>query len=168
MIYGLSGKLDHYFRAKALNKPIPKPALRLTQWWKDILKHAEDHNFDGWTDVGMFLLDVSRQDQWAFEKTAKKLQKNVRANWQKKGHDNFLIGATGPAQRQKAISAYAFKDHISREERDKNLQQIFGRVSKETGCKEILVIGIDADERSYPCQFMAFSLGVEKEKPLGK
>ena len=164
MIYGLSGKLDHYFRAKALGKPIPKPALKLTQWWKDILKNAEERSFDGWTDVGMFLLDANRQDQWTFEKTAEKLQKNVRAHWQEKGHNNFLIGATGPEQRQKAISAYAYKDHISREERDKNLGQIFGRVADETRCKEIIVIGIDADERRYPYQFIAFSLGVEKNQ----
>jgi hypothetical protein len=164
MLYGLSEKLDEYFRAKVVGKRVSKPSLKLTRWWRDILGQSEERAFEGWTDVGMSLLSASRSDQWKFEKAANKLKKNVRANWQMKGHENFLVGTTGPAQRQTAISAYAFKDHITREKRDANLHHIFKRVSSETGCKDVLVIGVDADDGVYPYQFIAFAFDIEVEE----
>jgi hypothetical protein len=161
MIYGLSEKLNQYFRGKTQSKSIPKPILELTQWWRDILAQSEKRAFDGWTDVGMSLLSSRRSDQCNFEKAAKKLKKNVRTNWNKQGHINFLVGTTGPPQRQTAISAYAFKDHITREKRDADIRKIFERVASETGCKDVLVIGIDADEKEYAYQFIALAFDIE-------
>jgi hypothetical protein len=168
MIYGLSEQLDAYFRAKILGRPVSKPGLKLTQWWRDILAQAEKRAFDGWADVGMFLLSANHSDQWNFEKASKKLKKKVRANWQKKGHENFLIGATGPAQRRTAITAYAFKEHVTREKRDSDIQSVFGKVVSETGCKDVLIIGIDADERRYPYQFLAIAMDIEPEADKSK
>jgi hypothetical protein len=162
MIYGLSEKFNQYFRRKTQDKSTLKPSLELTQWWRDILAQSEKRAFDGWTDVGMSLLSARRPDQWNFERAAKGLKRSVRANWNKKGHVNFLVGTTGPAQRQTAISAYAFKDHITRERRDADIRQIFERVSSETGCKDVLVIGIDADEKEYPYKCIALAFGIEK------
>jgi hypothetical protein len=158
MLYGLSEQLDAYFRSKILGRPIPKPGLKLTQWWRDVLEQTEKRAFDKWTDVGMFLLSANYEDQRNFARASNKLKKNVRANWHKKGHENFLVGTTGPVQRRTAISAYAFKDHITREKRDADVENVFSTVVSETGCKEILVVGIDADEKGYPYQFIAIAL----------
>lgn len=161
MIYGLSEHLDAYFRGNVTGRPIPKPTLKLTRWWRDLLQESEKRAFRGWTEVGMFLLNASRADQWKFEKEVSKLKKSVSSNWQMKAHDNFLICTTGPAQRLVAFAAYVFKDRISREKRDANLKRIFDRVRDETGCKGTMIIGIDADESVAPYQCIALAFDDE-------
>jgi hypothetical protein len=165
MIYGLSEQLDAYFRAKLLGRPVTKPCLNLTQWWKDILAQSEARRFEGWTDVGMFLLSASHPEQWNFEKACKRLKQNVRANWHRKGHENALIGKVGAGTRQAVISAYGFKEHIARAKRDADIQSIFRKAATETGCDDVLVIGIDADERRYPYQFLAIAMDVKNGNP---
>jgi hypothetical protein len=165
MIYGLSEQLDAYFRAKLLGQPVPKPCLNLTQWWRDILAQSETRRFESWTDVGMFLLSADHSEQWNFEKACKRLKQKVRANWHRKGHENALIGRVGAGTRKTVISAYAFKEHIARAKRDADIQSIFREAATETGCNDVLVIGIDADEKRYPYQFLAIAMDVENDNP---
>jgi hypothetical protein len=43
------------------------------------------------------------------------------------------------------------------------LREVFGKVSYETGCRDVLVIGVDADEKGYPYQFIALAFGIEEQ-----
>jgi hypothetical protein len=157
MLYGLSEKLDEYSRAKEFGANIPKPALKLTQWWKDIMRKAQERAFDGWAEVGMFLLNVSHADQWTFEKNVNRTKKKFLSG---KENTNSVTLITGPKQRQTAIAAYLFTGSLPLQKRDADLDQVAERVASLGGCQDLLVIGIDAEGRSYPYAFMKLAFGI--------
>jgi len=161
-LYGLGEQFDTYFFSKMLREPATKPQLRLTQWWRDILKAAETRRFDGWTEVGRFLLSAEYESQVGFEKRVKKMLRNVRSNWHVKGHENTVLMVTGPPQRQTAMAAYGFK-RITRAERDATARNIIGRAHDESGRDEVLLLGLVADAKNYPYQFLMMAFGITPE-----
>jgi hypothetical protein len=161
-IYGLGNALNPYFLSKIGGPPATKPKLRLTQWWRDILHAAEERRFESWTDVGVFLLSADYDTQRDFESRVKKMVRNVKSNWHRPGHENTLILITGPEQRKKAITAYAYKG-VSREERDRTVRSIFTQVADQSGCKNALLIGLSADQRFYPYQLISIAFGIGEE-----
>jgi hypothetical protein len=164
-IYGLGEQFDDYFFAKMLGEDAIKPKLRLTQWWRDILKAAEVRAFDGWAEVGRFLLSADYKSQVDFEKRVKKMVRNVRANWHIKGHENTILMITGPTQRRTAIAAYGFK-RITREERDATARNIIGRAHDESACEDVLLLGLVAEDKYYPYQFLLQAFGITPEPPV--
>jgi len=59
-LYGLSQRIDPYFMARGSGGRVAKPRLRLTQWWRDLVRYREQRQgqIPRWSEAGCLLLDV--------------------------------------------------------------------------------------------------------------
>lgn len=55
---GMSGSIDHYFQAREIGMRVPKPKVKLHPSFKAILDRLEDRRPDGWTTIGLHLLNA--------------------------------------------------------------------------------------------------------------
>lgn len=129
--------------------------LKLTNKWRRILTAMEERQFNGWTQLGVCLLNVSYADQKLFERRLKQVMQNVRSRWHDPLHENTLILQNGPPQRRDAIVGYAYKG-ISRERRNAMINTIVSTAAVEASADRVAVIGVDCDEPNVPYSVLAF------------
>jgi hypothetical protein len=129
--------------------------LKLTNKWRKILTAIGERQFNGWTQLGVCLLNVSYADQQPFERRLKKVMQNVRSRWRDPLHENTLILQNGPPKRRDAIVGYAYK-RISPERRGAMSNSIISTAAVEASAHRVAVIGVDCDEAKIPDSVLAF------------
>lgn len=151
ILYGLGDRLDDYSRAVAFGFPCEKPGLKMTSWWRAILKQTAERRFPGWTDAGIFLLSLDASEQWQIEKSIERLKKGFRRGFRGKGAQNSLI-LISERQGNPAVGAYVF-DTQNRFGLEADLNSMVS-TARERGATEVLIIGVDAFGKHYPYSFL--------------
>ena len=154
-LYGVSEEiLDSYLTTKHLNEQNPKPLPRRTKWWQDILNRLNKLKPLRWVDVSLTLLNVSFEDQIAFENKIKEIKDIVLKEWKQKNHTNYVSFYNKNSN--EIIIGYCYND-IGIKERDKSISLISGEVMEKIGLNEAIVIGIDVYNKIYPYGVLTIS-----------
>nr|WP_319372524.1 hypothetical protein [uncultured Methanobacterium sp.] len=147
-LYGVSEEiLDSYLVTKHLEEQNPKPLPSRTQWWQDIIGKIDDLKPLGSMEVSLPLLNVSYEDQKAFEKKVKEVKSIVEKEWKQKNHTNYVSFYNKPAE--ELIIGYCY-NNISIAERDKMMSLISRNEMEKFGITKSTIIGIDVYNKIYP------------------
>jgi hypothetical protein len=77
-LIGMSKDIDLYQEAKIQGHQREKPRMRLSPWWRQLLRVVQSRCFPRWTDVCMTLLDVPPSDQKKAEMMMARVRQNVK------------------------------------------------------------------------------------------
>lgn len=147
-LYGVSEEiLDSYLITKHLEEQNPKPLPRRTKWWQDIIGRIDDLKPLRGIEVSLSLLNVSFEDQKAFEMKVKEVKNIVDKEWKQKNHTNYVSFYNKPAE--ELIIGYCY-NNISTSERDKRISLISRKEMEKFGLTKATVIGIDVYNKIYP------------------
>ena len=153
-----SKELDPYFVARADGVSVPKPSLRLTEWWKDLLSKVEQIRNEFWPEVAYVLLSVAYGDQQKFERGFHKLADRVDRGQVKEKHNWMVLLSGTRAKRQYAVLGFPYKS-IDREERNDMMKHMAAEVEEQTPVVGIVVLGINLDTIAYPYSVLAYIPG---------
>jgi hypothetical protein len=147
-LYGVSEEiLDSYLTTKHLGEQNPKPLPRRTEWWQDIIDRIDNLKPLRWIEVSLTLLNVSFEDQIAFEKKINEVKDIVAKEWKQKNHTNYVSFYNKTAE--ELIIGYCY-NNISIAERDNLISLISREVMEKIGLNKATVIGIDVYTKIYP------------------
>ena len=166
-----SKELDPYFVARADGVSVPKPSLRLTEWWKDLLSKVEQIQNEFWPEIAYVLLSVAYGDQQKFERGFQKLVDRVDRGQVKEKHNWMVLLSGTRATRQYAVLGFPYKS-IDREERNDMMKHMAAEVEERTPVVGIVVLGINLGTIAYPYSVLAYIPGhavgaPEVPAPLG-
>lgn len=148
MLIGMSKKIDDYYIAKDQGINRNKPIIKSTAWWRDIRSYIEKRNPDRWSEVAVMLLNVPFEAQNNSQKRFKKIVKNVKKNWRKKGHLNSIV-ILPPKWRYEAVGFFAFCE-ANKDDRHASMENLASRIFEESHATRCLIIGINIDKNHYP------------------
>jgi hypothetical protein len=148
---GISKILDPYLTQEHFGITDVQPVRqRLSPWWRDIIAHIERRRNDGWSRIGTTLLNVSYEDQLAFESKFRVVRNIVKRRIQVvPGTMDRVVIANGPPQRRDAIVALAYKG-LTREQRDRRLLAAGADGVEASGAQFAWVLAVDVDAPHYP------------------
>lgn len=155
---GKSKELDPFFVGRAHGVSVPKPRLKLTDWWRDILARIAWGKPKCWTEIAYILLSVAHEDQRKFEKSLKKLIGRIRHG--KVAHRyNYVAMFSGTlAVRQYAIVGFPFSG-ATREERNQMMHNLAADAEDITKVHGVVVLAISMDCLHYPYDALMFFPG---------
>ncbi|KJC55509.1 hypothetical protein UB31_00585 [Bradyrhizobium sp. LTSP849] len=78
MAIGMSQKIDAYFEALDQKIETPKPARRMTNWFRAIRDRLANRKPPGWTEAALALLDLGYDDQLKFESHFKSVCRGLK------------------------------------------------------------------------------------------
>lgn len=153
---GQSDEIDKYYQSLAEGVILSKPIPELNSFWKSILLKLEERNFSNWTQIGLVLLSIAPKDQKMLTTKIGHMKRNIRKNWDKKGHLNMLVWS--PSLPQNTALAFAFFCNNNRSERNKFINAAANSaMSKEHINKcAVIAINIDVEELPYDLVGMFF------------
>lgn len=124
------------------------------KWWGDIIKELESRNVDRWLEAAVILLNFPVDEQYQVERAFKRVKKNVRKNWLRRGTVNTVV-MCAPRWKSDAVVLLAFRERQKRT-RHHLMEDIASRVFTEnTHVKKCLVLGINIDRSRYPYNLLA-------------
>ncbi|MEW6236153.1 MAG: hypothetical protein AB1656_12270, partial [Candidatus Omnitrophota bacterium] len=145
---GNSTIIDDYYLSVEQGISKEKPKLKLTKWWREIIKFVEKRKPNRWSEIAEILLNISFDDQKKGEKEFKRYIRNVQKNWEIPGHKNSLFICP-----QKycfnAIGLIAYKE-LSKNERFNLIENSVNSIFKKCHAKRCLIIGKNVDSNDYP------------------
>jgi hypothetical protein len=152
-----SKELDPYIIAHAQGQILPKPELKMTQWWKDILMRLENKKIDRWTEIIYILLNTNIENQKEFERRIKETIQQTK-NKELKLEHNWISFRTSVVQRQFSIVGYPYQEKYLKE-RDNIFQEIISKeLNDNPQIKGIVIIGLNLDLDHYPYSAIAYHL----------
>jgi hypothetical protein len=153
-----SKELDPYFVARADGVSVPKPKLKLTGWWRDVLARIERVNSEFWTEIACMFLSVAYEDQQEFERSFRELKRQVekRRATDKPKWVGMISGTK--SKRQYAILGFPYKT-ATREERNKMVEQMAAAAEDQMAVLGIAVLGVNVNSPHYPYDILAYLPG---------
>jgi hypothetical protein len=153
-----SKELDPYFVARADGVDVPKPALSLTLWWKDILARIEEVKAEFWTEIAYIFLSADIKSQRKFERKLKQLADRVDKGALREKHNwlTFIVGTL--AKRQHAVIGYPYKAQ-ARSERNDMMKHMAADAEAKMPMSGIAVLGWNVDDINYPYNVLAYIPG---------
>jgi hypothetical protein len=154
----MSKELDPYFVARADGVSVPKPRLRLTPWWRDILTRIEQRQIDFWTEIAYVFLSVGYEDQQKFEENFKKLRKQILSGTLRKKYNwvNMLSGTL--SETRYGVLGFPYRG-LLREERMDMMKHMAAEFEQETPVLGTVAIAVDIDSPRYPYDALLFRPG---------
>lgn len=154
-----SKDLDPYIIGTSSGKSVPKPELKMTTWWKNLLKTIDQRKPERWLEFSYVLLNINIGNQLQFEKGYKELLEQIAKNEIELEH-NWIIYQTGNVQRQFAVAAYPYKTK-HKDARNRILNEIIANALNDNpNLKGMVIIGINTDKGHYPYSCLAGDLSV--------
>jgi hypothetical protein len=153
-----SKELDPYFVARADGVDVPKPALQLTEWWKDILGRIENVKSEFWTEIAYIFLSIQFQDQKKCQRQFERLADRVEAGRLPDKH-NWMVFISGTrSKRQYAVIVYPYTIR-DRTERNDMMKHMAADTGERIPVLGIAVMGLDLNALHYPYNVLAYVPG---------
>jgi hypothetical protein len=153
-----SKELDNYIIGSSNREKVRKPALRKTNWWKDMLERIEKRQQQTWLETSYVLLNCSFEIQQEFERLIN-LTKRKMHNGKADYPHNWILLETAEKERKFTIAGYCYHNHL-REDRDDIMGDILYDKSMDDA-KGKLVIGMNIDKLHYPYSVLGCWLSSE-------
>jgi hypothetical protein len=155
MLTGDARRLNPYLMRRTTGADPPRPRLRLTKWWRDILRRVEERRPPRWTDLGVALLGVALDEQERFEKRFGATRVIVDRSWRNPGHENTLYFGAGPPQRRGVLAGLAVRATPPRELSDL-VGQVADRAMEVVPAERGVVIVVDVVRPIYPFRAISY------------
>jgi hypothetical protein len=155
---GKSKELDPFFVGRADGVSVPKPRLKLTDWWRDILTRIAWAKPNCWTEIACVLLSVAHQDQQKFEKSLKELIGRIRHGKVTHRHNSVTMFSGTLAVRQYAIVGFPFSG-ATRDERNQMMHNFAADAEVITKVHGTAVLAVSMDCLHYPYDALMFFPG---------
>lgn len=145
----MSKAIDEYYSAQDAGIDRRKPILKKTKWWGDIVQELERRDPDRWLEAVVILLNFPVDEQYQAERAFKRVKKNVRKNWLRRGTINTVV-MCAPKWRTDAVVLLAFRER-QKDKRYVLMENIASSVFAENHhVKRCLVVGVNIDRGRYP------------------
>jgi hypothetical protein len=155
---GLKSKeLDPYFVARANGVSVPKPRVRLTDWWRRILARIEDVQMECWTEVAYVFLSVGYEEQKRFEQRFKTLTSQIKDGRTKHRHNWVVMRSGTLSERQYGVIGFPYSD-VTRQQRNDMVDHMVEEFEQTGKVFGTVVIAIDISrpkQRSNPLPYDA-------------
>jgi hypothetical protein len=152
-----SKELDPFFVARADGVSVPKPNLKLTDWWRTILSRIERVKSEFWTEIAYIFLSVAYDDQKKFERGFKKLVGQIRRGKAPHKHNCVTMISGTRSVRQYALLGFPYS--AGRDERNQMITHFAAEAEENTLVLGIAAIGVDMDSPHYPYDVLAYLPG---------
>lgn len=159
-LWTLAKALDPYFMQSITGENAPKPQLRLTPWWRDMLTQIEARRPRTWAEVGYTLLSLAHDDQRAFEADFRLRCEAVRHHGMASDRGGVTLFDNGLFQRRVVIIGMPYKGQ-EREGRNDLIYAAGAHIMEEAGVGKCIVIGLDVERDEYPYSVLACLFSVD-------
>ena len=153
-----SKELDPYFVARADGISVPKPTLRLTAWWRDIILRVEEVEGEFWTELAYMFLSIGFPEQQKFEREFLKLSDKQEQGRLSDKHNWMELLSGTLAKSQYAVVGYPYETE-DLEERNAMMRHMAASVEEKMSVVGIAVMGIDLRAINYPYNVLAYIAG---------
>jgi len=155
---GLKSKeLDPYFVGRANGVSVPKPKLKLTEWWRQTLARIEDVRNEFWTEVAYVFLSVAYEDQQKFEQQFSDLKRQVKRGLLQEHRWVAMVSGTR-SQRQYGVIGFPH-GAITRDMRNGLMKHAAAEFERDRQVFGTVVLAIDVDAPHYPYEALMFVPG---------
>lgn len=151
MFKGMQRVIDPYMMRHELDiAGVEKPRLRMTEWWRLLLRRVEQIGEPRWTELGYYLLNVEFPDQRSLELRFRRIRRAVRKSIVNPHKTNVVGLAAGPLDRRIGVAAMAFKK-VDRKERNWMMENAADHAFEKSGADRVVVIASDVlrDDSPY-------------------
>lgn len=148
VIYGMSDRLNAYYRRQAEGQRPESPKLRRTRLFGKLISALEQNRPPRWTEVTSRLLDVAFDDQEIVEKNIKGSIARVKQSRESSMSWGGQI-SNGPPQRKQAIVFVWYRTSTKDEGRFR-LRRHAEQTMEMAGTTDCLVIGFDVTRPNDP------------------
>ena len=155
LLAGEALRLEPYLMRRTTGASPPRPRLRLTKWWRDVLARVEERHPDRWTELALVLLDVPRHEQERFERRFATTRRIVERYWRNPGHEDVVHMGSGPAGRRLAVAGLAVRAPAPWE-LEGVLAGVADRALEATGAERGAVLVVDVVRQVYPYRAIAY------------
>jgi hypothetical protein len=145
----LHKQIEPYFYGRSVGRPVVKPRLKLTQWWREILDSIEAKQFESWTLAGLMMLDLAEEEQKALEQSGEAARSKFRVG-EKVGEVENIFIHVPPSWRDASAIAYVICNTPSKKMRDGHIREALDHIQKHTPAKVAFVIARSLDESEGP------------------
>jgi hypothetical protein len=145
----LHKQIEPYFYGRSVGRPVIKPRLSLTPWWREILARIEGKQFEGWTLAGLMMLDIAEEDQKKLEGRVEAARAAFRKGKKGSEVENIFVYVP-PSWREKAAVACVVCNTTEREVRNGNMKDALSKIRNHTSAKTAFVIACSLDETEGP------------------
>ena len=153
-----SKELDPFFVARADGVSVPKPRLKLTDWWRAVLNRIERVKTEFWTEIAYIFLSVAYEEQEKFERHFKKLARQIQRGKSPHKHNCVtMISGTGSA-RQYAVLGFPYRA-ATRDERNRMISHFAAQAEEHSLVLGIAALGVNTDLPHYPYDILAYLPG---------
>lgn len=153
-----SKEIDPYIMNKEAGIDSKKPALLMTDWWKDILNSMNLRKPQTWLESSYVLLNFHYEEQKEFEKMFKELVGNIKERKTIHKH-NWVIFSSVNHHRRFMLYGYPYLN-IDTNERNLMMQDILTHDMPDN-TKGALLIAVNLDKQHYPYSALAANLSAE-------
>lgn len=154
VITGRSQRLHPYLMRRSSRGSPPKPKIRINKWWMDILISLEERQAEGWLAISILLRCVSFEQQAAFIRELRSVQKILRRSNGTPDHRDVIYMVAGPPSRPFGLATLVCHSHAD-DDRRSLTKQIGDRVIQETMVSQVVVIVIDVSSKLNPYTALA-------------
>ena len=145
----LHKQIEPYFFGRSVGRPVVKPRLKLTPWWREILDSIEAKRFQAWTLAGLMMLDLAEEEQKSLEQGAEAARAAFRAG-KKLGEVENIFIRVPPSWRGDSAIACVVCNTTDKKVRDGHITDALNNIQKHTPAKMAFVIARSLDETEGP------------------
>jgi len=96
--FGLSDAIDVYYYSVEAGIEADKPKVERIEWWEQLLSTIENRGLPRWTELGLTLCNVAKEDQEAFREAMLELRRMIVSG--ERPADDYVLFTNGPPQRR--------------------------------------------------------------------
>ena len=96
--FGLSDAIDVYYYSVEAGMEAEKPNVERIEWWGQLLSMIENRRLPRWTELGLTLCNVAKEDQEKFREAMLELRRAIASG--KRPPDDYVLFTNGPPQRR--------------------------------------------------------------------
>ena len=155
---GKSKELDPFFVGRPDGVSVPKPGLKITDWWRAVLSRIGWAKPEFWTEITYIFLSVAHEEQRKFEKSLGSLVDRIQRGKVPQKHNCMIMISGTRSVRQYALVGFPYRN-ATREERNQMIWYFAAEAEENTKVIGIAVLGINMDSPYYPYDVLAYLPG---------
>lgn len=165
--FGLSDVIDVYYYSVEAEMEAEKPKVERIEWWEALLSAVENRRLPRWTELGLALCNVAKEDQEEFREAMLELRHTITSG--KRSQDDYVLFTNGPPQRRDYFAGLIATDDSSpqRSEQMANVaKQVFAH---DEAIDRVILIGWSVIPKPGPYTVLAVcDRGDLKEGPASR
>lgn len=163
MVSGMSGVIDQYYNACDAGMVLKKPSSTIHPCFKEIIDKLARTKPDGWTTMGIFILNSANpKEQSKVERGLKRLKKSVMRMNAKPGHECFMK-IIPPLTRKATVGFYVYREE-NKHLRHEHMERCAAEALKKDDTASCVLFAKNTDNWTSP--FEAVLLLQRREKAL--